>query len=335
MRTIRAIASRLLKDEQGGEVLEYALIAGLIVVAAIASLWLHDRKLHARLVIATAVGVLAGLLASPWFPANVRYLIFHTVFKTTQANMGLVGNEWLAVSWAHLLLESWPAHAVLLSGAIAAGVAARRAGWRLVAPETLAAAALTVALAAMYKSGWRFVEYYAPFAVITGGLLWRDALRAAPWPWARTSLGVALGALVVVGTVVGAQRVGSGLTHRFEAYADMMRYVDRHDERPMVVNASWSDFQQMMFWSDKARFVAGLDGHYLLYGDLERFRAWNAIATQAAAERSDNAAMIRRVFGARWVALPNGHARMAAALAQDPGARLALRTADGWLFEIP
>lgn len=36
MRRLQALVSRLCKDEQGGEVLEYAIVAGLIVVAAIA-----------------------------------------------------------------------------------------------------------------------------------------------------------------------------------------------------------------------------------------------------------------------------------------------------------
>lgn len=33
---MKAIVQKFLKDDQGGEILEYALIAGLIVVAAIA-----------------------------------------------------------------------------------------------------------------------------------------------------------------------------------------------------------------------------------------------------------------------------------------------------------
>lgn len=36
MKALRNLVVRIVKDEQGGEVLEYALIAGLIVVAAVA-----------------------------------------------------------------------------------------------------------------------------------------------------------------------------------------------------------------------------------------------------------------------------------------------------------
>jgi Flp pilus assembly pilin Flp len=48
MNTYRNTLSRLLRDERGGEVLEYALVAGLIVVAAIAVIGSVGTKVLAR-----------------------------------------------------------------------------------------------------------------------------------------------------------------------------------------------------------------------------------------------------------------------------------------------
>ena len=48
MRNATTILRKVLKDEQGGEVLEYALIAGLIVVAAIAVIGSVGTKVLAR-----------------------------------------------------------------------------------------------------------------------------------------------------------------------------------------------------------------------------------------------------------------------------------------------
>lgn len=45
---MKKLLSKLLRDEQGGEVLEYALIAGLIVVAAIAVIGTVGTKVLAR-----------------------------------------------------------------------------------------------------------------------------------------------------------------------------------------------------------------------------------------------------------------------------------------------
>jgi pilus assembly protein Flp/PilA len=48
MQAIKNLFSKLVKDEQGGEVLEYALIAGLIVVAAIAVIGAVGGKVVAK-----------------------------------------------------------------------------------------------------------------------------------------------------------------------------------------------------------------------------------------------------------------------------------------------
>jgi Flp pilus assembly pilin Flp len=45
---MKKLMAKLMKDETGGEVLEYALIAGLIVVAAIAVIGTVGTKVLAR-----------------------------------------------------------------------------------------------------------------------------------------------------------------------------------------------------------------------------------------------------------------------------------------------
>jgi Flp pilus assembly pilin Flp len=47
-KAFKNLVSKLVSDERGGEVLEYALIAGLIVVAAIASISAVGGKVLAR-----------------------------------------------------------------------------------------------------------------------------------------------------------------------------------------------------------------------------------------------------------------------------------------------
>jgi Flp pilus assembly pilin Flp len=48
MRAVKNLLTRLVSDEQGGEVLEYALIVGLIVVAAIAAITSVGTKVLAK-----------------------------------------------------------------------------------------------------------------------------------------------------------------------------------------------------------------------------------------------------------------------------------------------
>lgn len=48
MKAVLNLVAKMLKDEQGGEVLEYALIVGLIVVAAIAAITSVGTKVLAK-----------------------------------------------------------------------------------------------------------------------------------------------------------------------------------------------------------------------------------------------------------------------------------------------
>ena len=48
MQAMKNLLTKLVKDEQGGEVLEYALIVGLIVVAAIAAITSVGTKVLAK-----------------------------------------------------------------------------------------------------------------------------------------------------------------------------------------------------------------------------------------------------------------------------------------------
>jgi hypothetical protein len=312
-----------------------AVILGLLAVATLAAHGLVNRRVDIRPALAAAAGVALGLLASPWFPANVDYLIFHTFFKVATGNPELVGTEWYRVPIFLLVQESWPAHALFALG-IAAVVAMRPAGTppRL-APDTLACVAMTLAFLAMYHFAWRFVEYYAPFAVISSGLLLRDANRQRAFETTeRRVLAGALAALVAFGIASGMARMKEGMRFRFDAYADMMRRVDAQDPNPMVFNTHWPDFVRLFYWSERARFVAGLDGHYLLHGDAKRFALWYAIRTGPMNESGNMARVIRESFGAGWVVVPPGHEPIAQALARDPNAKLEMRTRDGWLFRL-
>jgi len=48
MSVVSRLCSKLVREEQGGEVLEYALVAGLIVVAAMAAISAVGNKVLAR-----------------------------------------------------------------------------------------------------------------------------------------------------------------------------------------------------------------------------------------------------------------------------------------------
>jgi len=291
-------------------------------------------------VLAVFYGGALGLMLSPWFPENVRYLIFTTFFKVAHAEYdmpGILGTEWLRPEWAHIARESWPAHVVFFGSLAAAAWLTwrRRLRWSTAA---IASVAVTLAFLAMYRGvAWRMGEYYAPFAILSAGLIWRDAwpvARAAGRAWTPQAPALALAAVMAVSLRQGLSFASDVIVKPVTQYQAMMRYVDSHDPKPMVFNSSWSDYMVLFYHSRNANFVAGMDGHYLLYGDPQRFRLWYNIGNGAMHGSPNIASTIHDRFAARWAVVARGHAGLAADLARDRDARLVALDDYGWLFEL-
>jgi hypothetical protein len=316
-----------------------AVILGLFLVATLAAEWILERRVTFKLVTATAIGVFAGLLLSPWFPRNVSYLIFHTVFKTGVSNAFLVGAEWLPPAASFLLEGDAVAHGMLALGLAALVVTRPSGAWPRIGRDTLAACMVSAVFLAMNAQSWRFTEYYAPFAVVTSGLLLRDAARQYDGHVARVRA-VAIAAIVAalawgIPRAVGIMTPGPGKFERYDLFASFMRYIDTHDAHPMVVDTRWSDFQHMVYWSDRARYAAGLDGNYLRFGDPQRYATWYAFSTGAWLDRKDNARRLGDAFGAGWIVVHSSQPALAQNLRADPDAELVMTDRDGgWLFRL-
>ena len=317
-----------------------AVILGLMGVITVAADRIRGERPDWKTLLAVFYGGALGLLLSPWFPDNVRYLLFHTVFKVAQSEgeaSGLVGNEWYLPSWGFLLAESWQAHLLYFGALATAGWLAWRKRVRL-STAAIVACATTFVFLLMYRyQGWRFSEYYGPFAVLSAAILWRDCAAAAPVEAQRRALYIPAFALTLLMGVLmyTAVYVISGMPRTpVSRYQEQMAYVDSHDPDPMVFNSQWGDYVTLFYHSRNAKFVAGLDGHFLKLGDAARFRTWYTIINGGMRDSPLMGATIHDLFGARWAVASIGDTGFASTLLRDRNARLAVETEDGWLFEL-
>ena len=317
-----------------------AVILGMMVVVTVAVDKLRGDKPDWKTLLAVFYGGSLGLILSPWFPDNVRYLLFHTVFKVAQAegaDSGLIGTEWFKPSWTFLLVESWQANLLYFGMMATAGWLAwrKRMRWSTVAIVSCVA---TLVFLLMYRfQGWRFSEYYGPFAVLSAAILWRDIAAAAPAERQRAVLYYPAFAVALLAGVLMyfAVYITSGMPKMaVNRYREQMAYVEAHDPQPMVFNSQWEDYVTLFYHSRNAKFVAGLDGHFLKLGDPERFRAWYSIIRGGMRNSPAMAATMHDLFKARWAVVAAGETGFAAALYHDRNARLVVANEDGWLFEL-
>ena len=322
-KTLAALAFLFLESYHAA-----AIMAPLGFVGSIARS-LEARRIVLTPLIAVAAGLTLALLLSPWFPKNVEYLMFHLFFKTANPVLGehvsaLIGTEWYPPGWKRLWLDSWPAHVML---AFALGALAWR---RALAPvDTLIAAGGTVLFLALYYGAIRFAEYYVPFAALSAGLAARDLLASRGY---RRWHAVVLLAWTALAGSLGVSALNKAPLMPPDHLARIgARLNELGKPGDMVFNSNWADFMALVWWADAFRYVNGLDGHYLAYGDEARFTLWLGAGLGLV---EDPASAIQRVFGARFVVVAPMHAKLAAQLERSPHAVLRLATPHGWLFEL-
>ena len=307
-----------------------AVVLGPMALIGCGARTLAERRLVLGPLVAVAAGLSAALLISPWFPRNIEYLMFHLLFKTAHPLYGehvsaLIGTEWYPPGWQSLLLAAWPAH-LMLAAAVAVVAWQRRHGVALAAlADTLLAIGVAALCLVLYYQAVRFVEYYVPFAALAAGLAMRHIAAARRY----VPVLVLWFAVAASAGVLGLHRTPLMPRDHLAKVGERLNGLGGPGD--VVFNSSWSDFMALVWWADAFRYVNGLDGHYLAYGDPARFAIWLAASAGAL---DDPAAVIAAAYNARFVVVAPQHERLRSQLERSPRAVLHLASPHGWLFEL-
>ncbi len=303
---------------------------GALVLAPIAGVYLaacyfSRQTLDWRGPAWMAVGVMVALLMTPWPGQNISYLLFHTLYKTTTDIPGMAGTEWLQLAPLEVLQQAWPAHLLLL----AAGWLGW-SGWRR-DKLSLLLMGVTLLFLGLFVGSWRFVEYYAPLAVITAAVIYtRHGKPVAPAALASMLLAL----LLLTGWQAG-RLINSAPRFDVADYREVSQFLVEHAARgELVVNSHWPDFP-MLLWPDGAfRFVAGLDASYLAFADQPRFALWWQLAAPNFPWPGDIALLVQETFDSRWLVVNRGHVLLLERLESSQHARKAAESKAVVLFEI-
>ncbi len=229
-------------------------------------------------VLPVAAGLSLGLIVNPWFPENIDYFLFHTLFKTDALTPGLTGLEWQSVPISLLLIQSLPAHLIFASALglrVTTLVRADEPLAKMLPLDTALVCAMTLVFLALYAFAWRFAEYYVPFAVLAAGFLIRDAGPTFTLSMKRHVVAVVGGLVLVLS--LGFSWLGVSNTNKSfpEDYASVGDYLEENAlQNEMVFNSGWPDFVRVFWHTQQITMVNGLDGHFLAYADPFRFQQW-------------------------------------------------------------
>jgi hypothetical protein len=290
----------------------YSLFPLMIAFALAYSIavYLSERRIDLWALLASVVGIVAGLVINPYFPKNLTLFGEHFLMKSGATYSVDVGIEWYPYETWSMLEVSAVGLAIYFVGLLAFEYRDRVRDLKPLFFLIVSGMMLLLT----FKSR-RFIEYWPPFAILFAAFTISPRLERVNFAWlARTRDRVV--ASIVAAIVTAALILGMGWTV-LRARADVKEESDPFAYRgasewiaanapagSRVFNTDWDDFPMLFFYNPGNTYIVGLDPTYLYDRDSELWKMYKDITL---GDEESPAPLIRDRFGAEYVFTDNEH----------------------------
>lgn len=287
----------------------FPLMMSLAVAHAV-TIYLSERRFEFRPILATAIGIVAGLVINPYFPKNLALFREHLLMKTGGTYAVDVGVEWYPYDTWVILGSSALAFVIFVVALLAFDYRRRTRD----AKPLFFLFASTMFLLMAFKSR-RFIEYWPPFAVAFAAFTISPKLETVSFAWMARTRDRVIAALaasaVTVLAVLGMCAVVFQARADVRSEADPFAYKGASEwlaantpAGSMVFNTDWDDFPMLFYYNPGNTYIVGLDPTYLYDRDQE---LWKLYADITLGNENNPAPIIRDRFGAEYVFTDNEH----------------------------
>ncbi|HWN99625.1 MAG TPA: hypothetical protein VNS63_10185 [Blastocatellia bacterium] len=287
----------------------FPLMMAFAVAHAIA-IYLSERRFEFRSILASGIGIIAGLVVNPYFPKNLTLFREHLLMKTGGTYSVDVGVEWYPYETWVIVGSSAVAFIIYFAGLLAFDYRSRTRDLK-----PLFFLLVSTMFLLMTLKSRRFIEYWPPFAVAFAAFTISPKLEASSVSWMARTRDRAIAALAAAAVTVAAV-VGMCLVI-FEARSDVRSETDPFAYKgasewlaantpagSMVFNTDWDDFPMLYYYNPNNSYIVGLDPTYLYDSDEQ---LWKLYADITLGNQSNPAPLIRDRFGAEYVFTDNEH----------------------------
>ena len=291
----------------------------LVVFAGIDALarWGDERRFEWRGLAYAAGGVVAGLVIHPYFPNNLRlWWVMNVQIVARAWELGgdpvvRLGREFESVSPRSLVVSSTLVLLCFLGTFLAA---AFRGGALSARTRRLVAFMLGAFL--MYLLSGRFIEYFAPLALLAAASATDDLWPRDKWTTRRIVLGHLI-ALLAIGLSVRSVLDTRGDPKNSWTLAgypapDLVgaaRWMKSNvPPGETVIHLDWGDFPQLFYYDPTHRYLVGLDPMFLYVRSPERLKLLEDVKW---GRKPLDPAELAKSFKSRWLVLRPGRRRAA------------------------
>lgn len=282
-------------------VIALALIGTLVVL-------ITERRFEYKIILASGIGIITGLIINPYFPRDVLFLWNHIVPKIFAANYETsVGSEWYPYkTWALITLIP-----VALMSYLGGIFFTNRDEWKSDAAKLFWFFTSTMYLFLLLKSR-RFVEYFPPTAIIflafaTKNLLtnlsFESLMKTTVTKIAMCTGTVVLSAFLATSVVQARQVIRDSQDSL--AYKGGAEWLAQNTpSQSIVFNTDWDDFPMLFHYNTHNRYIVGLDADFMRLKNEQQFREYESVTRGKVKDPSN---LILKDFQSRFVITDHKH----------------------------
>lgn len=314
----------------------FVLILGVIAMYT-AAVWIAERRFEWKPLAWCAIGLVAGLVINPYFPANVLFAADHLGAKVDLGDSVRVGNEWYPYTTGVLLNNSTGALLVLLLAAFRPSLGEHKR-------DTIETTLFLVAVMTLFMvfRSRRFIEYYPAFGLLWCAAAWGRqpiSLRALLPRWIVPRLATVILTLAVI--VPAATLCIMTVNNAFNDARDAtdVQYMagasewlrNNTPQSAMVFQTDWDDFPYLFYHNTHNVYLVGLDPTYLEIADKALWDEWVDI-TQGRVETPSS--VIRSRFNASYIVSDTNHENFNEMAYADPGLELVYSDEFSFVWQV-
>lgn len=299
-----------------------------------------------KLILATALGIILGVIVNPYFPKNV-YFYWQQIVQIGIINYRgavNVGGEWYPYDIANLLPDSG---AIIIFAALA--IILFVILYKKQKKESIFFFLATIIFLGLTLKSKRYVEYFIPFLVyfsafaLTFGLEGTNIfnyLKQVKKENARLGkiLTVTIVYLVIIIPFILAKDLYQ--THesytggiKFSRFAGISQYLLKNSmPGEIVMHTSWDDFPMLFYYNDKNYYIVGLDPTFMYNYNSQLY---NLYADITMAKISTNLySQIKNNFKASYFIVNSGRDQLERNLILDGNFSKVYSDSDGEIFKL-
>lgn len=311
----------------------------------------HERvkRMNLRLAVSVIVGTALGLVANPFFPKNLRFYFDQLVrigAVNYQKAIG-VGGEWYPYHFIDLV-----ANTVLISIPLIVALVLFVLFFKKQSSRSATLFLLWLFFFVLTLKSRRYIEYYAPFALLFTAFSLHDSLRGIKWralwrsiqhTYLRRTLGwlcavaiityvaILLPTVVARDFVTEKHDLASGF--RIGLFADESEWIRGHGEPGAIVfHSDWDEFPVLYYYNSESRYIAGLDPTFLYLANKDRYWQWANVTLGK--ETGDVFSIVRGTFDADFVFVERDHTAMIRLIDRDPRFTLSHEGPDALVYTV-